>query len=273
MRLSYKTLKFASIYCIAASSNTHRWAAGIVQQAFNQAMGRNPTPAELQITMAVSSLETGYGKGWGKGSSTAGQGSHNWGAIQTSNKKDPQFQHGDSSAQGKYITGFKAYPDDIAGAADVVRYLFKSGRKQRIPKPSNAFRALGPDIPGPTRGELVEQACQEGDILAFSKAMWYTGYYEGTAVTFPDRIKTHARGMQQKLSDISGALGVQVWSMKSDNFLPVTNDSSILQKVQAMIGGATLQVQQAPVASNIPGNTSSPVKSEDEAIESTLWFD
>jgi hypothetical protein len=271
MRLSSKILKFASIFCAAASADTHRWAAGIVQQAFRQVMGRNSSPAELQIVMAVSSLESGYGKGWGKGQSTAGQGSHNWGAIQTANKKDPQFQHRDSSAQGSYVTGFKAYPDDVAGAADVVRYLFKSGRKQRIPNPANAFRALGPDIPGPSRGDLVEQACQQGDILAFSKAMWYTGYYEGTALKFTDRIMTHARGMQQKLSEISGSLGGTVWSIKSDNFLPVTNDSGILQKVQEMIGGA--HSMPVPMQPSLQGVTpAAPASTSEDAFESSLWF-
>ena len=102
--------------------------------------------------------------------------------------------------------------------------------------------------------------------------------HEGTATTFPERIKAHARGMQQKLSEISGALGETVWSIKSDNFLPVTNDSSILQKVQEMVGGASgLPVQKslersAPV---VPASTSplAPAStSSEDAFESSLWF-
>ena len=129
-----QVLRFASIYKEAAFSaashaNLHRWAAGIANQAFQQVMGRAPTPAERQIVMAVSDLESNYGKGWKEGQ---GSGSHNWGAVQTKNKEN-SFIHQDSSAQGKYKTNFKAYPDDIAGAADVVRNLFKANGKQRIP--------------------------------------------------------------------------------------------------------------------------------------------
>ena len=58
-----KLLKYASLYRIAASSEIHRWAAGIVNKAFFQVTGRYPTIAERQIVQAVSSAETGYGRG------------------------------------------------------------------------------------------------------------------------------------------------------------------------------------------------------------------
>lgn len=227
-----RILKFASLYKKAVSADVHNWAGNIVNQAFQRVIGREPTSAERQIVMAVSNLESSYGQGWGHGESSGGQNSHNWGAIQTRSKKDPSFIHGDSSAQGKYITRFKSYPDDISGAADVVSELFKSSRKQQLPDPNQAQRAIGGEISGPSRGELIESAAQSGDTLAFSKAMWYTSYFEGTASDFTQRIMQHAQGIQNRINTIASALGeTPAWSIKSDNFLPVTNDTSVINKI------------------------------------------
>lgn len=216
-----KIHKFAEIYKEAVSADTHRWAAGIVNQAFHQVMGRYPTPAERQIVMAVSDLESSYGKGWGKGSSTGGKGSHNWGAVQTRDKSTPSFGHQDSSIEGKYNARFKAYSSDVDGAADVVRILFKGTRPQRMPDPSQGNRALGKEVHGPGRGQLIEQAAQSGDTLDFSRAMWFTGYYEGTAPTYQERIKRHAEGIQNRINQIASALGeAPAWNIKSNHFQP-----------------------------------------------------
>jgi hypothetical protein len=234
-----RILKFAArykeaayLYKEAASPEVHRWASDIVNQAFQQVMGRQPTPAERQIVMAVSDLESSYGRGWGHGQSTGGQGSHNWGAIQTRSRTEPSFTHGDSSVQGKYQTRFKAYPDDVAGAADVVSMLFKGSRKQQMPDPEQGQRTLGGEISGPGRGDLIEAAAQAGDTLAFSKAMWYTTYFEGVAPEFTQRIMQHAQGIQNRVNSIASALGESpAWSIKSDNFLPVTSDRSVINKI------------------------------------------
>ncbi len=265
-----QVLRFASIYKMAAMtaanhSNLHRWAAGIVNQAFKQVMGRFPTPAERQIVMAVSDLESNYGKGWKEGT---GKGSHNWGAVQTANKKDPQFSHQDSSAKGKYITGFKAYPDDIAGAADVVRNLFKANGKQRKPDPNNAYRATGATINGPGRSELIREAIQSGDTNAFSRAMWYTSYFEGTAPVFAERIKVHANAIQRKIDSISSALGEPAaWSQKSpENFRPVTNDRTANQSIN------TPAVQNTQQSFNTAFPQTQQQQPSDAGLEGLLWF-
>jgi hypothetical protein len=267
-----KVLQFAAIYKKAAvanwQSNLHRWAAGIVNVAFQQVMGRIPTPAERQIVMAVSNLESNYGKGWKQGK---GSGSHNWGAIQTANKKAPQFKHKDSSAQGSYVTGFKAYPDDIAGAADVVRQLFKANGKQRMPSPQNANRAMGPAINGPGRAELITQAAQNGDTNAFSRAMWYTSYYEGTAPDFSERMKVHANAIQKNIDAIASALNEPpAWSQKSSNdFLPVTNDSNVINQINNL-GNKT---NPAPVPQKQPiSNLFEQKPQSDVSLENLLWF-
>lgn len=216
-----KIHKFAEIYKAAVSADTHRWASDVVSRAFQQVMGRWPTPAEKQIVMAVSDLESSYGRGWGKGNSTSGDGSHNWGAVQTTDKSAPGFSHQDSSAQGKYNAKFKSYESDIDGAADVVKLLFKGTRHQRMPDPSQGNRALGREISGPTRGELIEQAAQQGDTLAFSRAMWFTGYFEGTAPTYQERILRHAEGLQTRINQIASALGESpAWSIKTNHYQP-----------------------------------------------------
>ncbi len=272
-----QVLRFASIYKTAAMSASthaklHRWAASIVNQAFQQVMGRIPTPAERQIVMAVSDLESNYGKGWKSGK---GAGSHNWGAIQNTNKKAPQFSHQDSSAQGKYITGFKAYPDDIAGAADVVRNLFKANGKQHEPDPNNAYRAMGAQINGPGRSELIKEAAQSGDINAFSRAMWYTSYFEGIAPDFAERIRVHANAIQNKINSISSALGENAaWSQQSpENFLPVTNDRSVIAKINSMrnvtnVNAPAVQKPQQSFNTVFPQTQQQP----DEGLESLLWF-
>lgn len=242
-----KLLKFATIFREAASAETHRWAAGIVNQAFQQVMGRTPTPAERQIVMAVADLESGYGKGWGKGKSSGGQGSHNWGAVQTRSKTGPGFSHQDSSAEGKYQVRFKAYPNDVAGAADVVRLLFKGSRKQQMPDPNRRFRTMGGPIPGPGRGELIQQAAQQGDTLAFSRAMWYTTYFEGFNEDFTKNIKDHARGIQSRINSIATALGESpAWSVRSDHYLPVTTDRSVIDKIIKMKPEAAGSGRAAP---------------------------
>lgn len=267
-----QVLHFASIYKEAAystSANLHRWAAGIVSQAFQQVMGRAPTPAERQIVMAVSDLESTYGKGWKEGQ---GSGSHNWGAIQTADKKTPQFRHRDSSAQGSYSTGFKAYPNDIAGAADVVRNLFKSNNKQRMPDPNNANRAMGPAIQGPGRSELISQAAQQGDTNAFSRAMWYTNYYEGTAPDFAERMRVHANAIQRNVDAIASALGEQAaWSQQSPgNAFPVTNDRSVLNQIgkSTNINVPMAQQSKPTLESVLPQKP----KAEEQSLENLLWF-
>jgi hypothetical protein len=260
-------LKFASVYkraAIAAAvhNRLHRWAAGIVNQAFQQVMGRAPTTAERQIVMAVSDLESNYGKGWKK---EQGAGSHNWGAIQTRSKTN-SFSHGDSSAQGKYITNFKSYPDDVAGAADVVRNLFKSNGKQRMPDPTHANRAMGAVVNGPGRAELIQAATQTGDVDAFSRAMWFTSYFEGTAPQYEDRIKSHANKIEKIVNSIASALKEPVaWSHQSpDKFSPVTNDIKNINEPQ--------RKQQSPQSQQL-FNTVYKNNTQDygSKLESLLW--
>lgn len=268
-------INFANLYKIATRASTHKWAAKIVDQAFRNVMGRDPSPTERQIVMATADLETSYGKGWKAGK---GQGSNNWGAIQTRSKTSPSFSHQDSSVKGKYITRFKVYPDAVSGAADVVRKLFKDTRKQQMLDPKNGFRTSGGPISGPGRGELIEQAAKSGNTIDFSKAMFYTTYYEGVAKDFVDRIKQHASGIQNRINQIASALGESpAWSMSSNNYLPITNDQNILNKIKQM----SPQLAGVSTSENTPltGKTQNtfpqgqPVINENiTGLENQLWF-
>ena len=103
----------------------HQAARDIMAQAFENVMGRQATPAELQYAQSVAWLETNYGNGW-KGAMV---GSNNWGAVQCALKSAGQpgcILYQDSHPDGtKYQIGFKSYPSPVAGAEDVVRHVFK----------------------------------------------------------------------------------------------------------------------------------------------------
>jgi hypothetical protein len=269
-----KIITFANIFVkIATDAKMHKWASGIVNKAFYRVMGRAPTPAERQIVMAVSDLESSYGHGWGKGESTGGQNSHNWGAIQTKNESG--FAHHDSSAKGKYLTKFKTYPDDVSGAMDVVAALFKSSRKQHEPNPKDAYRANGKEIAGPNRGELIQAAAAQGDTAAFSRAMWYTGYYEGTDKKFTDRMKQHMNGLQSRINNIASAIGeAPAWSIKTNHFLPTTNDTKTISTINSMIGNDYIAPSLTPAEKptiQSPG-TNVPLQQQPELNDSFLWW-
>lgn len=101
------------------------WARAIIVLGFRQTFKRNPTLREAQFGQAVARGESGYGRGW----KDAGIGSHNWGAVQAGRPPcDPNraFPYGDTHADGsKYAACFRKYPDDVTGAADFLRIMFK----------------------------------------------------------------------------------------------------------------------------------------------------
>ena len=90
--------------------------------------------------------------------------------------------------------------------------------------------------------------------------MWYTTYFEGTAPEFTQRIMQHAQGIQNRVNSIASSLGESpAWSIKSDNFLPVTNDRNVINKILQMsprAGGSgtsyTPQQQISPAANAPP---------------------
>lgn len=89
--------------------------------------------AERQYLLAVARGEGYYGLGWTAG---AGQGSHNWGAVQGTGDAG-SFPHLDHHADGTpYTAPFKAYSSDAAGAGDMARILIKPNVKAALAKGS-----------------------------------------------------------------------------------------------------------------------------------------
>jgi hypothetical protein len=115
---------------------THAEARQVILQAFQQALARAPTGWEAQVVQAVCWGETSYGEGWKKGverGTTEPEAviSRNWGAVQygpppaTPGKS---FVTTDTHRDGtKYQFAYKMYPDNVAGAADVVSILERNG--------------------------------------------------------------------------------------------------------------------------------------------------
>lgn len=98
-------------------------ARSIIQQAWQAVKGRAPTTFEAQVSQGIAKLETGYGTWDGAGAT-----SHNWGAIQcpagTTAESANCFPNDDTNQDGsRYATFFKSYPDDVAGATDLIREL------------------------------------------------------------------------------------------------------------------------------------------------------
>lgn len=102
----------------AVSART-KYAAGIVSEAWNQQVGREPSRFELLYAMCWSRLESSWGAGWGG----ACVGSHNWGAVQAKDGQ-PGCDWHDTYPNGQtYEQRFRVYPSDLDGAADFVRHL------------------------------------------------------------------------------------------------------------------------------------------------------
>lgn len=103
----------------------HKAMRPVILAAFKQAVGREPTLAELQYVSAVAWLETRYGTGWPANMAQA----HNWGAVQCYTEKespDTCIPHQDHDSGGTaFKVGFKRYASDQDGAADVVKHIIK----------------------------------------------------------------------------------------------------------------------------------------------------
>ena len=166
-------------------SSAHDYAAGrqILYEAFSQVMHRAPTAYELQAIQAIALHETGMGQ--------IGQfgGSHNWGAVQCpgtwgASECPPGCTMGKDSSPtttSKAVC-FRSYPDDVAGAVDLVRNL-------TIARP----RTL--------------HALQTGDAEAIAGAMYAERYYTGTSTDPAKNIAAYAGGIARRAAELSRALG------------------------------------------------------------------
>lgn len=159
---------------------THSEAKAILERAVP---GIDPRVSLL--VRAVSVLESHYGDGWGKGTSTAGVGSNNWGAI-VGTYNGGYFEHADTiykdGKNQRYVTKFRAYPTPEEGARDLYE-LLSTGRHARAAALAKAGRfseisaAMGPrgsfyysGIEAPAKAEATHRRRLFAAIEAITKA-------------------------------------------------------------------------------------------------------
>lgn len=144
-------------------------AAPIMARAFASVVHRAPTRRELDGLLALARLETHFGGAW---TTEQGRAAHNWGAVQAGAAVDNVCPVGSFAAtdthptSGAYLACFRAYPSNVAGAADVVRIVMRDAASRR---------------------ELAR-----GNSQAFAAAQHAAGYYEGRGATIAERITGRA---------------------------------------------------------------------------------
>ncbi|MBI5533053.1 MAG: hypothetical protein HY898_10075 [Deltaproteobacteria bacterium] len=160
-------------------------------------LGLEPTPTRVEISGAIASYESGFGKGW----SRTGAASNNWGAIHSAvprcadgtrsarckAKGRPTcprgtFLHQDSDSRGPYYACFLEYPTPAEAALHFVKVLI-----QRTP-----CRLVDGALP-------MLDAIDSGDTYKVAESLWATCYFT-THVGAPDastRITEYAAGLER----------------------------------------------------------------------------
>ncbi len=142
------------------------------------------TLGERVAAQAVALHESSYGAGWREGH---GAGSHNWGAIMRPTGDDgPFFETRDSrpgttdAAPIGFVGHFKVYPDDAAGALDVVHV------------------ALKPNVRG---------AVEKKDLRAVAQAMHDNVYYTGTSTSSLVNVMRYENALRAAVDKIISETG------------------------------------------------------------------
>lgn len=146
----------------AHPDTVEQWARSVLAHVWPGA-----SRVALQGAQAVARGETYYGKGW----KNACKGSHNWGAVQSTDATGCAATDTHPDANGgstPYAARFRVYATDDDGAADFLRILLRG------------------DVPA---------ALEAGDAHAIAAAMHANGYYEGFGATVADRIQNYANAI------------------------------------------------------------------------------
>ncbi|MGC4066140.1 MAG: peptidoglycan-binding domain-containing protein [Polyangiaceae bacterium] len=173
---------------------THTEAFKLVSSAIERVLGPGLPRSVSVFCQAVGCLESSYGSGWKE----PGKNSHNWGAIQhksppcnPSLKAEPGkygcFSYQDTSPQSDgtskpYAVCFRTWINDEEGVEALVRTVYSARRS------------------------AVLDAAKNGNVWAFSAAMYDTGYYQGFGATREIRISHHADLVRKLVTAIERAL-------------------------------------------------------------------
>lgn len=145
-------------------------------------------PIDSLFVRMVAFHETRYGRGW----QGAGADSHNWGAITFAPKGEASescaggFAHEDSRFDAKagkvvrYVTCFRSYQSDEAGAADVARVALKGN---------------------------VREAIRTGRVSAGASAMHANRYFLGTKPTVDENVADYTRALERAKAAILAETG------------------------------------------------------------------
>ena len=163
-------------------------------------LGLEPTADRVELTGAIASYESGFGRGWGK----SGSESNNWGAIHTTlptcadgrraarcpGSAPPScprgtFLYEDSDSQGRYQACFAEYATPRNAALTFLKVLL-----QRQP-----CRQVDGALP-------VLAALDSGDTRVVAKALWATCYFttHNGARDAEARIAEYADGLERHRS-------------------------------------------------------------------------
>lgn len=159
----------------------HADARTLIEEGFRRCYGVRPSLSQAQCLQAIGWLETNYGEGWSDKVPGAA-GSNNWGAITAGTEwYGSTFEHRDSrpDASGNniwYTTRFRRYSAPIDGATDLANIVYL------------------------TRDKAVLSAAEHGATLAFSTALYNTGYYKGFGATPDERITRHHAAVQSAIA-------------------------------------------------------------------------
>lgn len=166
-----------------ASPLSHAAAHAIVIDAWRQLWDRDPTEREVVYSMAVASLETGYGR-IGQFGRLADQGGFNWGALETRRSADGSCPSGTMPGSDQGSVCFYVFPDDTAAAKAFLRTLTKSF---------------------PTRAAAIVAAMNSGTPTDVARAMRTPpAYYAGVAATEEGKVAAYASAIQAQLNAITG---------------------------------------------------------------------
>ncbi len=179
---------------------SHRDARVLICEGYRRCFGVEPERSVAQLVQAVGVLEANYGAGWSDAVwdyvDAHGGGFPTWGAITAGpGWTGKTFEHRDSrpKADGTnewYVTKFRVHDTAADAAKDLVRVVCLAEPRGYLP-----------------RHKLVMPAAKRGDALAFSAALYDTGYYRGFGPDRNARIAGHHKAVSSALARIGKALG------------------------------------------------------------------
>lgn len=168
------------------SELSHLQARSIVERAWRSVHGRAPTAAETLFTMAIASLETGYGRA-GQFGRLADQGLYNWGAEQTRPQDD---------GSGSLVCPAGTAPggDTYQGAPVSVCFYVSSTDEQAA---ARIIRTLS--VSFPARAHAIVAAMNSGSAADVARAMKVSpAYYTADE-------SEYARGLAARASAVASA--------------------------------------------------------------------